>query len=162
PTRRVGLGPVARSGQEGGLQPQSLPVHIPLVLGLQRRPAHEFRHPLPGHDPVAPHQPAAKGGVAVRRQVGVHDKREVPDTLAGLAWDLCLGPAKRLAYTPNRCQYIFRWSWNYGAGQLTNFGTHYLDMIQWRSTSRRPRAWWRSAASTRSTTTARSPTPWPS
>jgi predicted dehydrogenase len=27
--------------------------------------------------------------------------------------------------------YRFRWFWNYSGGQVTNFGTHYLDMIQW-------------------------------
>src|SRR5262249_49185610 len=27
--------------------------------------------------------------------------------------------------------YKFRWFWDYSGGQLTNFGTHYLDVIQW-------------------------------
>jgi predicted dehydrogenase len=50
---------------------------------------------------------------------------------AGLDWDRWLGPAARVAYNVNRCLYKFRWFWDYSGGQLTNFGTHYLDVIQW-------------------------------
>ncbi|TMQ34186.1 MAG: Gfo/Idh/MocA family oxidoreductase [Planctomycetota bacterium] len=49
----------------------------------------------------------------------------------GLDWDLWLGPAAKVAYNPNRCLYKFRWFSDYSGGQLTNFGTHYLDVIQW-------------------------------
>src|SRR5439155_115612 len=35
------------------------------------------------------------------------------------------------AFNRNRCLYKFRWFWDYSGGQLTNFGTHYLDVIQW-------------------------------
>jgi predicted dehydrogenase len=50
---------------------------------------------------------------------------------AGLDWDFWLGPAPKVPYNPNRCLYKFRWFWDYSGGQLTNFGTHYLDVIQW-------------------------------
>src|SRR5262245_24457662 len=50
---------------------------------------------------------------------------------AGLDWDLWLGPAPKVAFNPNRCLYKFRWFWDYSGGQLTNFRTHYLDVIQW-------------------------------
>jgi predicted dehydrogenase len=53
------------------------------------------------------------------------------DPPPGLDWDLWLGPAPKVAYNPNRCLYKFRWFWDYSGGQLTNFGTHYLDVIQW-------------------------------
>ncbi len=49
----------------------------------------------------------------------------------GLDWDLWLGPAPKVPYHPNRCFYKFRWFRDYSGGQLTNMGTHYLDMIQW-------------------------------
>lgn len=49
----------------------------------------------------------------------------------GLDWDRWLGPAAKVAYNANRCLYKFRWFWDYSGGQLTNFGTHYLDVIQW-------------------------------
>ena len=50
---------------------------------------------------------------------------------AGLDWDLWLGPAPKVPYNPNRCLYKFRWFYDYSGGQVTNFGTHYLDLIQW-------------------------------
>jgi predicted dehydrogenase len=50
---------------------------------------------------------------------------------AGLDWDFWLGPAPKVPYNPNRCLYKFRWFSDYSGGQLTNFGTHYLDVIQW-------------------------------
>jgi predicted dehydrogenase len=59
---------------------------------------------------------------------------------AGLDWDLWLGPAPKVPYNPNRCLYKFRWFWDYSGGQLTNFGTHYLDMIQWALNQDAPKA----------------------
>ena len=53
------------------------------------------------------------------------------DPPKGLDWDTWLGPAPKVAYNPNRCLYKFRWFYDYSGGQLTNFGTHYLDVIQW-------------------------------
>jgi predicted dehydrogenase len=50
---------------------------------------------------------------------------------AGLDWDFWLGPAPKVPYNANRCLYKFRWFQDYSGGQLTNFGTHYLDVIQW-------------------------------
>lgn len=49
----------------------------------------------------------------------------------GLDWDMWLGPAPKVHFNPNRCLYKFRWFWDYSGGQLTNFGAHYLDVIQW-------------------------------
>jgi predicted dehydrogenase len=58
----------------------------------------------------------------------------------GLDWDLWLGPAPKVAYNPNRCLYKFRWFHDYSGGQLTNFGTHYVDVIQWALGQEAPRA----------------------
>jgi predicted dehydrogenase len=49
----------------------------------------------------------------------------------GLDWDLWLGPAPKVPYSASRCLYKFRWFWDYSGGQLTNFGTHYIDNVQW-------------------------------
>ena len=53
------------------------------------------------------------------------------DPPPGLDWDMWLGPAKKVPYNKNRCFYRFRWFRDYSGGQLTNFGTHFLDLIQW-------------------------------
>lgn len=46
-------------------------------------------------------------------------------------WDAWLGPAPRRPYNRNRTFYRFRWFYDYSGGQVTNFGVHYLDFIQW-------------------------------
>ena len=53
------------------------------------------------------------------------------DPPPGLDWDMFLGPAPERPYNPNRGLYMFRWFRDYSGGQLTNFGTHFLDVIQW-------------------------------
>jgi predicted dehydrogenase len=53
------------------------------------------------------------------------------DPPAGLDWDRWLGPAPKVPFNANRCLYKFRWFGDYSGGQITNFGTHYLDVIQW-------------------------------
>jgi predicted dehydrogenase len=46
-------------------------------------------------------------------------------------WEAWVGPAPMKTYNKNRTFYRFRWFWDYSGGQLTNFGVHYLDIIQW-------------------------------
>ncbi len=50
---------------------------------------------------------------------------------AGFDWEAWLGPAPKVRYNKNRTFYRFRWFYDYSGGQLTNFGVHYMDMIQW-------------------------------
>jgi predicted dehydrogenase len=56
-------------------------------------------------------------------------KNETPP--ADFDWDAWLGPAPMKPYNKNRTFYRFRWFWDYSGGQLTNFGVHYMDIIQW-------------------------------
>lgn len=56
---------------------------------------------------------------------------ENSDPPPGLDWNLWLGPAPEVPYNANRCFYKFRWFRDYSGGQVTNFGTHFLDVIQW-------------------------------
>jgi predicted dehydrogenase len=50
---------------------------------------------------------------------------------ADLDWEAWLGPAPKKPYNKNRTFYRFRWFRDYSGGQLTNFGVHYMDVIQW-------------------------------
>ncbi len=50
---------------------------------------------------------------------------------AGFDWEGWLGPAPKVPYNKNRMFYRFRWFYDYSGGQLTNFGVHYMDFIQW-------------------------------
>jgi predicted dehydrogenase len=56
-----------------------------------------------------------------------------------LDWDLWLGPAPLRAFNPNRFgvdpedRYFsnFRWFWDYAGGMMTDWGVHWLDIVQW-------------------------------
>ncbi len=58
---------------------------------------------------------------------------------ATLNWDMWLGPAPKRAYNPNRFgvdpkdRYFsrFRWFWDYAGGMMTDWGVHWLDIVQW-------------------------------
>ena len=52
------------------------------------------------------------------------------DPPAGFDWNAWLGPAPMKPYNKNRAFYRFRWFYDYSGGQLTNFGVHYIDLIQ--------------------------------
>jgi predicted dehydrogenase len=48
-----------------------------------------------------------------------------------LDYDTWLGPAPWAEYHPQRCHYQFRFILDYSGGQVTNFGAHHLDIVQW-------------------------------
>jgi predicted dehydrogenase len=58
----------------------------------------------------------------------------------GLNYEMWLGPAPHKPFNTNHVLYKFRWFWDYSGGQLTNFGTHYLDVIQWAIQQDAPKA----------------------
>jgi predicted dehydrogenase len=57
-------------------------------------------------------------------------RRKVSALPAGLDWDMWLGPAPKVPFEELVWNYKFRWFWAYSGGQMTNFGTHWLDVIQ--------------------------------
>ncbi len=48
-----------------------------------------------------------------------------------LDYDAWLGPAPSAEYHEQRCHYQFRFIQDYSGGQVTNFGAHHLDIVQW-------------------------------
>jgi predicted dehydrogenase len=56
---------------------------------------------------------------------------------ADLDWDMWLGPAPKRAFNPNRFGVFpdrwssFRWFWDYAGGMMTDWGVHWLDIVQW-------------------------------
>ena len=52
----------------------------------------------------------------------------VPETLD---YELWLGPAPEAPYHERRCHYCFRFVSDYSGGQMTNWGVHMLDIVQW-------------------------------
>ena len=60
---------------------------------------------------------------------------QVPSTLD---WDMWLGPAPEASYHPYRCistsgssSYGWRLWRDYSGGQMTSYGAHYFDVVQW-------------------------------
>jgi predicted dehydrogenase len=49
----------------------------------------------------------------------------------GLDWDMYLGPAPRVPFSPNRFAFHFRWFWDYAGGMMTDWGVHLIDVAQW-------------------------------
>jgi predicted dehydrogenase len=49
---------------------------------------------------------------------------------AGLDWDRWLGPAPEVSYCPERYQKFHGW-WDYGGGEMLNWGAHHLDIAMW-------------------------------
>jgi predicted dehydrogenase len=53
-----------------------------------------------------------------------------------LDWDMWLGPAPKHTYNPNRFGVDpkafshFRWFWDYAGGMMTDWGVHWLDIVQ--------------------------------
>ncbi len=48
-----------------------------------------------------------------------------------LDWELWIGPAKMRPYSPDICPYGWRFWWDYGTGEMGNWGCHILDIPYW-------------------------------
>ena len=49
----------------------------------------------------------------------------------GLNYDLWLGPAPDAPFSPARLHSNWRWFYDYSGGNVTDFGAHHLDIVQW-------------------------------
>ncbi len=58
---------------------------------------------------------------------GPFSPRPVPP---GLDWERWLGPAPEVAYCPERYEKFHGW-WDYGGGEMMNWGAHHLDIAMW-------------------------------
>lgn len=54
--------------------------------------------------------------------------QEVPD---GFDYDMWLGPAPFVPYFNERCHWNWRWSYDYGGGQLMDWIGHHFDIAAW-------------------------------
>lgn len=52
------------------------------------------------------------------------------DPPAGVDYDFWLGPAPLRPFNPNRFHFNFRWFWDYAGGMMTDWGVHWLDIVQ--------------------------------
>jgi predicted dehydrogenase len=59
----------------------------------------------------------------VKKDINLHANK--------LDWELWLGPAPFVPFEEFRCIYNYRWFWDYSGGQMTNWGSHNLDIARW-------------------------------
>lgn len=57
---------------------------------------------------------------------GPFPSAKVPD---GLNWDMWVGPANKVDYSPERRK-DFRWYYDYSGGKMTDWGAHHVDIAQ--------------------------------
>lgn len=70
------------------------------------------------------------------------------DPPPGFDWDMWLGPAPKRPFNVNRLgidpqdKYFsnFRWFWDYAGGMMTDWGVHWLDIVQWAFNEQMPAA----------------------
>jgi len=48
-----------------------------------------------------------------------------------LNWDMWLGQAPKVQYIKERCNYQFRWWYEYSGGKMTDWGAHHVDVAHW-------------------------------
>ncbi|HTI49917.1 MAG TPA: Gfo/Idh/MocA family oxidoreductase [Planctomycetaceae bacterium] len=63
-----------------------------------------------------------------RKSIGMRKDAPPPE---GVDYDFWLGPAAHRPFNPNRFHYNWHWFWEYGTGELGNWGVHLLDIARW-------------------------------
>jgi predicted dehydrogenase len=76
------------------------------------------------------------GTVGLARAWTVHRRKPIPvksDAAppADIDYTAWLGAAPQRPFNPNRCHFNWRWFWDYGGGELTHWGSHWLDLARW-------------------------------
>ena len=64
----------------------------------------------------------------LRKSIGHKADCIVPQ---GVDYDLWQGPATARNFNPNRFHHNWHWNWDYGSGELGNWGVHMLDIARW-------------------------------
>lgn len=63
-----------------------------------------------------------------RKSIGHKGNALPPADVDYAAW---LGSAPQRPFNPNRFHYNWHWFWDYGSGELGNWGVHLLDLARW-------------------------------
>jgi predicted dehydrogenase len=76
------------------------------------------------------------GDVKLAKAWMVHRRKSIgfsrdDRTPRGVDYDAWLGPAPLRRFNGNRFHYNWRWFWDYGAGELGNWGVQMLDIARW-------------------------------
>jgi len=123
--------PVSHSPAEGPVMVAAAQRHCRVVqTGLQQRSGAHFRSAIEFV------QSGQLGSVHLAKAWTVHQRKSIgfrknASPPAGVDYDLWLGPAASRPFNPNRFHYNWHWFWEYGTGELGNWGVHLLDVARW-------------------------------
>ena len=123
--------PVSHNVEEGRQMVAAARRHDRVVQsGLQQRSGHHFQTAV---DFV---RSGKLGAVHLAKAWTVHRRKPIGHKRDGVApqgvdYDLWLGPAAMRPFNANRFHYNWHWFWDYGTGELGNWGAHMLDVARW-------------------------------
>ncbi|MCH8219456.1 MAG: Gfo/Idh/MocA family oxidoreductase, partial [Planctomycetes bacterium] len=63
-----------------------------------------------------------------RKSIGFKANAPIPKEVD---YDMWLGPARKQPFNPNRFHANWHWFWDYGTGEIGNWGVHLLDIARW-------------------------------
>ena len=66
----------------------------------------------------------------VHRRKPIGQRHDAPAP-ASVDYGMWLGPAPERPFNPNRFHHNWHWFWDYGTGELGNWGVHMLDVARW-------------------------------
>lgn len=97
-------------------------------VGIQQRTMEVFKHAVGlAHDGKLGRLLRTRAWAGHNHHMFIEQPMDPP---AGLDWDLWLGPAPWVPYSPQR-HYAFRAFRDYAGGELTNWGVHLIDIAMW-------------------------------
>lgn len=101
-----------------------------VASGLQQRSGEHFRSAIEyvQSGKLGQVHLAKAWSVNRRKPIGFKTPSPVPD---GVDYDLWLGPAPEREFQANRFHHNWHWFWDYGTGELGNWGVHMLDVARW-------------------------------
>lgn len=123
--------PVSHTIVEGERMVQAARIHGRVVQsGTQQRSGAHFQSAIEFV------QSGKLGAVKLAKAWTVHKRKPIGSkhdaaAPAGVDYDLWLGPAAHRPFNPNRFHYNWHWFWDYGTGELGNWGVHMLDVARW-------------------------------
>jgi predicted dehydrogenase len=123
--------PVSHSLDEGRRMVEAARKHGRVVQsGLQQRSGAHFQSAieLVKSGKLGKVSLAKAWTVHRRKSIGFRKDSATPD---GVNYDLWLGPAPSRPFNANRFHYNWHWFWDYGSGELGNWGAHMLDLARW-------------------------------
>ncbi len=76
------------------------------------------------------------GKIGFARAVTIHDRGPlavIPDSdpPESMDYDLWVGPVPYRPFNEHRCHYEWHWIYEYGTGEMGNWGAHWVDIARW-------------------------------